>query len=76
LSWIRFEEVKDTGKTKIWNIWSEANDSYLGEVRWYSKWRQYVYHCPGYQSAGTLWNVECMKELTDFIEERMAERKK
>lgn len=76
MSWLRFEETKDTGKTKIWSIYNSNNGYFLGEVRWYSHWRQYVYNCPGYQANSTIWNVECMRELTDFIEERMAERKK
>lgn len=75
-TWLVFEEVSDTGKTKVWSVWNSQDGSYLGEVRWRGAWRQYVYtNYVQNRALGTVWNVDCMDELTAFIRARMEERR-
>ncbi len=66
--WIRFEEVKDTGKTKVWCLWSKNDGTLLGEVKWYGAWRQYTFHT--HSDWNTVWNAECLADLTRFVENK------
>lgn len=50
-----------SGKTNVWVIRKPAMGR-LGIVSWYGPWRCYVF-CP---DDSTLFNAECMQELSDF----------
>ena len=70
--WLAFDEIDDTGKTKIWDIYNSENKSYLGQVRWNGGWRQYVFVPEG----ECIWNPACLDQLTSFIRGQMEARKK
>lgn len=53
--------LQESGKTQRWQVKSKAN--YLGEIKWYSGWRQYVF----YPYRGTLYNYECLDEISKFL---------
>jgi len=67
----KFEEVADSGKTKIWAILSVHTGIELGEIRWWGAWHKYVaqYH------EGTMMDKGCHKEVDDFIDEQMKKRR-
>jgi hypothetical protein len=69
--WVYFTETADTGKTKRWDVHAVQGDIYLGEIRWYGGWRQYVF----YPAISTLWNAECLLDVSQFIGEQMVVRK-
>lgn len=75
-SWLDFVEIKDTGRTKVWAVYNDADRSYLGNVKWHGPWRQYVFtnHVEN-TSLGSIWNSDCLIELAAFIKDRMQERK-
>lgn len=52
---------KGTGKTDI----------ILGRISWYRAWRQYTFS-PAFE---TIWNRECLKDVQDFLQQLMDERK-
>jgi hypothetical protein len=51
-----------SGKTVVWQIAAAADGCDLGEVRWFSHWRQYVFA----PKAGTVWNPDCLDEVSHF----------
>ena len=66
---LTYKQTDDTGKTKVWSV--AASGTPLGAIRWYSQWRRYVF----YPHAGTLYDAECLHDITSFIEARMRDRK-
>ncbi len=68
--YITFVEVADTGKTKIFEVRSTSSGASLGMVKWYGPWRQYIF-CP---AVTTVWNIDCLQAVTEFIKRLMAER--
>lgn len=70
--YINISEVHDTGKTKVWNVYDKNNLFTLAEIRWYGSWRKYCF----YPQHGTIFDVKCLLEITNFITDRMNERKR
>jgi len=70
--YLRFEYIKLPGrKTSTWAVVSRSSSVKLGEIRWHSPWRQYVF----FPSAETLFNVECMGDICDRIQTLMRWRR-
>lgn len=67
---LSFRQIKDTGKTKAWTVHSPGA-VFLGDVSWYSQWRRYVF----FPNDGMLFDADCLRNITEFIEARMKERK-
>ena len=70
--WMNITCVHDTGKTKVFNLYSKEGNFLLGQVRWYGPWRQYAFMPEG----NTVFEKKCLQDITDFIVELMNERKK
>ena len=70
---LRFEDKGFTksGKTHIYHIFSAFDDTYLGEISWFSQWRQYIYD----PVAHVIWSHECLLELSQYIKKLMEDRK-
>lgn len=62
-----------SGKTSQWSVVSKRNDeeTFLGYISWRAQWRRYVFF-PAYK---TLFDASCMREVAEFIEQRMEERR-
>ena len=60
----------ETKKTKIIAIVSIHHDEAIGEIRWFSKWRQYCF----YPYNETVWNIDCLGSITSVIRELMIKR--
>lgn len=62
-----------SGVTLIWNVIKADADPtnpqnhLFGFISWYSKWRRYVFSCHNTM----LFDSECLKELTDFLDTQM-----
>ena len=69
--YLEFDLVGDTGKTTIWNILSKSSGFILGKVKWYGPWRQYSF----FPTAETIFNKECMKDISSCIGILMDERR-
>lgn len=69
---LTFEELKDTGKTKVWGVESTHSEDVLGKIRWYWAWRRYVFFPEPY----TFFDVDCMNTISKFIADEMEKRKK
>lgn len=71
-SFIRFEQIEDTGKTTKWPCWSKSGGPVpLGRVSWYAPWRRYAF----FPYAETLWDAQCLRDVTKFLERLMNERR-
>jgi hypothetical protein len=70
--WINFVECKDTGKTKYFNVVTKDDIPFkLGEVKWFGRWRQYSF----FPESNTVFEKQCLKDIINFIENLMLERK-
>lgn len=72
-SYLTFNEVLDTGKTKVWEVHNFAG-ILLGNISWRNGWRRYVWH----QDTSLLeldFDADCLDDISAFIRERMQERK-
>jgi len=63
--------TSDSGKTNRWEIRNLSDDSLLAIVAWYAPWRRYVVT----PQPCTLFDAECLEEITDFLREQMAARR-
>lgn len=50
-------------KTPIITIRSKLHGVVLGEIKWYGRWRQHAF----FPAPGTIWNPDCLSEITDYI---------
>lgn len=65
--YLRFEDSRlptPGRKTRTVDIISERSNKRLGQIRWYSRWRQYTFH----PDALTIWNPQCLKQISDEID--------
>lgn len=64
--------LNDTGKTSRWSIHSRRNDACLGEIKWYSAWRQYCF----FPFSDCVFNNSCLLDILDFIKQLRTARDK
>lgn len=69
--YIEFVETGDTGKTKIWEVRHRSEPVTLGVISWYGPWRQYTF----WPAFNTVWNTDCLEQITAFIKGQMEARK-
>ena len=69
--WIRFEKVRDTGKTEIWDVINKSSSNSIATIAWYGPWRQYVVQ----PADNTVWNDGCLKSVVEFLGQLNAEHK-
>lgn len=69
---LEFREVQSHAKTRKVTVHSITWGSYLGEIRWYSPWRRYVF----YPGANTLFDTNCMTMIQNKIIELMSVRER
>jgi pilus assembly protein Flp/PilA len=63
---LRFEELPNEGtkiKTRRFTVWSAKHHDALGGIRWYGRWRQYVFE----PALGTTFNNDCLWSIADRI---------
>lgn len=69
--YLEFKQVPFKGKTKRFEVISKLHGYSLGRISWYGQWRQYVFS-PAFE---TVWNKDCLKDIQDFLNNLMIERK-
>lgn len=68
-NYLHFHEYPPKGKTKLIGV--GTMDMKLGDIKWYSPWRRYVF----YPLANTLFDASCLTEVTQYIQQLMQDRK-
>jgi hypothetical protein len=71
MAWVKFDHIASKTKTNVYNVLSKDGSLCLGQVKWLAQWRCYCFF-PG---ANTVFDTKCVKEIIDFIESLMRERK-
>ena len=69
--YLEFVQISLEGKTKKFYIVSKNSEITVGEIKWYSLWRQYIFE----PSPETTWNRECLDDIIFFIDNLMKDRK-
>ena len=62
---------KQPKKTKLIGIVNKHHEEVIGEIRWFSRWRQYCF----YPYPNTIWNITCLTDVNSVIKDLMDERK-
>ena len=70
--WIEFKEVRDTGKTKVFEVIAVEDGFKLGEMKWFGRWRKYSF----FPSSETVFEKDCLQDIADFLDGLMEARKK
>jgi hypothetical protein len=70
---LQFDVIEEKPKTKVYSVISSYDGSNLGQVRWYSYWRCYIFQPR--TDCETVWSDDCLNELQNFIRGLMEERK-
>jgi hypothetical protein len=61
-----------TKKTKTVQVINIHHNEEIGQIKWYSRWRQYCF----FPHDNTIWNKECLNSVNEVIKQLMDERKK
>ncbi len=64
---------RGTHVTSVWIVRNARSQNPLGEVRWYTAWRQYVF-IPNVHT-GPLFNARCLFDLLGFLGNANAKHK-
>jgi len=73
---IHFEKKSNRAKTSVWSCHHVGGEYVLGEVKWCIGWRQYAYFPVNHPIfIHATYSSGCLKDIADFIEQLMAERK-
>ncbi len=70
--WIDFVDITHKTKTKKFLVINRESKSRIGEVKWYGPFRQYSY----FPSPNTVYERQCLLDITRFIQNLMNDRKK
>jgi len=68
--YLNYTEVGNTGKTKLVGVGNNYGEK-LGYIKYHSPWRKYIFS----PITDSLYDTSCLKDICDFIDELMAERK-
>jgi len=69
--WIVFVLTKEGEKTDIWRVCTKEGMQSLGLIKWFSSWRKYAF----FPVAGTVYEPTCLRDIAEFIEAAMRQRK-
>ena len=70
ISFVDVSEEYPERRTQVW--WCRnKNGITLGYIEWFNRWRQYCFN----SEDQIILAVSCLKDITNFIEQLMAERK-
>lgn len=68
---LKFDEIKDTGKTKVWEIENRHHGTTIGIIKWNGGWRKYCF----YPYEDTMYDKKCLNRIAEFMDEQMEERR-
>ena len=72
--WVIFQ--KDVGyakkhKTQYFTVKTKSSLEEIGHISWYGQWRKYVF----FPDENTLYDSGCLKDIVDFLDALMSERR-
>jgi len=63
--YLQFIVKEHKPKTKVVAVVNKTHQEEIGEIRWYSAWRQYCF----FPYDRTIWNKGCLTDINDMITE-------
>lgn len=60
-----------SGKTLVWEVHASDSGDFLGQARWFGRWRQYCY----FQADKIVMSSECLTDIADFLERQNREHR-
>jgi hypothetical protein len=69
--YIQFELTGDTGKTQHWIVVNKTYGTNLGNISWYSGWRQYTFM----PARETEFNDGCLEAIIAFLKRLNKEKR-
>lgn len=73
--YLRFELAEQAArKTERLLIYSQRTGTLLAEIKWFGPWRQYAFFPNA--AADTVWNPECLVDVTKAIAALTARRRR
>lgn len=69
--WVIFERLPPAPKTERFRM-STIEGNELGVIKWHGAWRKYC----SFIEKDTIFDAKCHKDITEFLEMLMGERKK
>jgi hypothetical protein len=70
--YLKFIHLNLLGReTQLWQVCSKSNNALLGEIKWYSAWRQYCFF-----PINALFNSTCLDDIKKFIDNLNLEHKR
>ena len=69
--WIKFELVDELLKTNVWSIQTIESGLEIGIIKWKPSWRKYSF----FPSSDTVFEVDCLMDIVNFINTEMQKRK-
>lgn len=64
------QEKKPGRKTSWWWVENRSNE-YLGEIAWYSPWRQYTFS----PSGAAIFSSGCLSDIAVFLKKKTQEQR-
>lgn len=70
--WVHFEALpqKAGTKTMIWAVLATKDNTKLGEIRWFGRWRKYTFQ----PAPDTVYEEDCLRDIADFCEKMTTAR--
>ncbi len=69
--WLTFTKLYiPERKTEVWSVFS-IHYIFLGYIKWFGRLRQYSF----YPEENTIYNQECLNDISTFVKKLMDERK-
>ena len=65
--WLKFKEVGEKPKTRVFEVWSKCSNCILGEIKWYGRWRHYCYFVTDCLADEFVYSDRCLLEISEFI---------
>lgn len=69
--WIVIILVKENPKTSVWEVQAKSSRVLLGTIKWYGGFRKYAF----FPEIDTVYEEDCMRDISDFIEAKTREHK-
>lgn len=70
--YITFKLIEEKPKTKVYGVFMKTQNFCLGKIKWYAQWHRYAF----FPASDTIYENICLRDIAEFIEKLMKERKK
>ena len=67
---IKREEIKKR-ITPIYHVVNKSGQYDIAQIKWYARWQRYCL----FPESDTIWSVECLIDIVDFMRQRRVERR-